>query len=207
MLRLHRSQQEAQRRTLRACTEQQHLFNTRIYEILPRQQFVHFTGSSLSSTTVHSTFTEPRTFPPPSSHHQARLHFSADMALFGFDQDPGQVESFFFFFDEGKQVECFTENEHHPQVKSLSPGPARSEWHGFPPPGIHDTANGWPGTKWKAATTAAERSPPRHPRAADHVLRQQAVAALLHPTSNGKEKRPPRRRHDSKRSDATCLIA
>jgi len=97
MLRLHRSQQEAQRRTLRACTEQQHLFNTRIYEILPRQQFVHFTGSSLSSTTVHSTFTEPRTFPPPSSHHQARLHFSADMALFGFDQDPGQVESFFFF--------------------------------------------------------------------------------------------------------------
>jgi len=206
MLRLHRSQQEAQRRTLRACTEQQHLFNTRIYEILPRQQFVHFTGSSLSSTTVHSTFTEPRTFPPPSSHHQARLHFSADMALFGFDQDPGQVESF-FFFDEGKQVECFTENEHHPQVKSLSPGPARSEWHGFPPPGIHDTANGWPGTKWKAATTAAERSPPRHPRAADHVLRQQAVAALLHPTSNGKEKRPPRRRHDSKRSDATCLIA
>jgi len=206
MLRLHRSQQEAQRRTLRACTEQQHLFDTRIYEILPRQQFVHFTGSSLSSTTVHSTFTEPRTFPPPSSHHQARLHFSADMALFGFDQDPGQVESF-FFFDEGKQVECFTENEHHPQVKSLSPGPARSEWHGFPPPGIHDTANGWPGTKWKAATTAAERSPPRHPRAADHVLHQQAVAALLHPTSNGKEKRPPRRRHDSKRSDATCLIA
>jgi len=102
MLRLHRSQQEAQRRTLRACTEQQHLFNTRIYEILPRQQFVHFTGSSLSSTTVHSTFTEPRTFPPPSSHHQARLHFSADMALFGFDQDPGQVESFFFLFKVSK---------------------------------------------------------------------------------------------------------
>ena len=73
MLRLHRSQQEAQRRTLRACTEQQHLFNTRIYEILPRQQFVHFTGSSLSSTTVHSTFTEPRTFPPEFSPPSSRL--------------------------------------------------------------------------------------------------------------------------------------
>jgi len=116
------------------------------------------------------------------------------MALFGFDQDPGQVESFFFFF-EGKQVECFTENEHHPQVESLSP-PARSEWHGFPPPGIHDDpANGRPGTKWKAASTAAERPPPRHPRLSiTYVLRPSVgsshAGTLLRPTSNGKEKGP-----------------
>jgi len=132
------------------------------------------------------------------------------MALFGFDQDPGQVESFSFFFFEGKQVECFTENEHHPQVESLSP-PARSEWHGFPPPGIHDDpANGRPGTKWKAASTAAERPPPRHPRLSITYVLRPSVGSSHAAASNLQRERKgafPRRRHDSKRSDATCCLA
>jgi len=175
------------RRTVKS--EQQHLSpHAHIRDSTETAYFTSSPSSSLSSSTVHSTFPEPRTFPPEFSPPSSRLVRHGFIRFRSGSRASSLFFSFFFF--EGKQVECFTENEHHPQVKSLSPGPARSEWHGFPPPGIHDTANGWPGTKWKAATTAAERSPPRHPRAADHVLRQQAVAALLHPTSNGKEKGP-----------------
>jgi len=109
------------RRTVKS--EQQHLSpHAHIRDSTETAYFTSSPSSSLSSSTVHSTFPEPRTFPPEFSPPSSRLVRHGFIRF----RSGSRASSLFFFFFEGKQVECFTENEHHPQVESLSPRPVVS---------------------------------------------------------------------------------